>query len=109
MTFPAPDRFGHADAWMSPPAPSDVVDVDAWAEHERYRWAACLLVEGESRREERVDAGAEIIETFAERHAGARAALQIRADGPGPGPRSIRLTPEQRRLLRGALVVFGQR
>lgn len=55
---------------MSPPTPSDVVDVDARAGHERYRWAACLLVEGESQREERVDAGAEIIETFAGRHAG---------------------------------------
>ena len=109
MTLPAPDRFGHADAWMSPPAPSHVVDVDAWAERERYRWAARLLIEGESRRCERVNAGAEIIKVFAERHAGARAALQIRADGPGPGPWSIRLDPEQRRLLRGALVVFAPR
>ena len=94
---------------MSPPAPSHVVDVDAWAERERYRWAARLLIEGESRRCERVNAGAEIIEAFAQHHAGARAALQVRADGPGPGPWSIRLDPEQRRLLRGALVVFAPR
>ena len=107
MTLLAPDRFGHADAWLSPPAPSDVVDVDAWAERERYRWAAELLIEGESRREERVDAGTQIVKMVADRHAGARAALQIRADGPGPGPRSIRLDPQQRRLLRGAIVAHS--
>ena len=107
MTPATPDQYGHADAWLSPPAPGDVDDVDAWAERNRYRWAATLLIEGDSRREDRIDAGAEILERLAERHPGAYAALAVRADGPGPGPRSICLTPVQRQLLRGALVVFG--
>ena len=112
MTLPRPrppDRFGHADAWMSPPAPSNVVDVDAWAERERYHWAARLFIEGDSRRCERINVGAEIIEACAKRHAAVRAALQIRTDGPGPGPCAICLNPEQRQLLRAALVALSTR
>ena len=94
---------------MSPPAPSDIVDVDAWANGERYRWAAQLLIEGASRRCERINAAIEILKACAERHPAVRAALQIRPDGPGPGPRSIRLDPEQRQLLRAALVALSTR
>ena len=109
MTLPPPDRFGHADAWMSPPVPADVADVDAWASTERYRWAAELLVEGAGRRCERINAAIEILKACAERHPAVRAALQIRTEGPGPGPRSIHLDPEQRQLLRTALVALSTR
>ena len=69
------DRYGHADAWYGPPAPPGADDVDAWATSERYRWAAALFIEGESRREERIDAGAAVLERYAERHGrGARSA-----------------------------------
>ena len=94
MTLPPPDRFGHADAW---------------ANGERYRWAAQLLIEGASRRCERINAAIEILKACAERHPAVRAALQIHPDGPGPGPRSIRLDPEQRQLLRAALVALSTR
>ena len=103
----APDQYGHADAWMSPPAPAEIDNLDTWAAGERFRWAARLLVEGESRREDRIAAGADILRQAAKRHAGIRAALEVRRDGPGPGPRSIRLTPEHRCLLRSALVALG--
>jgi len=38
-----PDRFGHADAWWSPPTPTDA-DPDRWAHEHRAHWAAELVV-----------------------------------------------------------------
>ena len=110
-----PDRYGHADAWWSPAlAPHrgqalSVADLDAWAHANRARWAAELVVEGVIDRDRRVESAAQHIEHQAARHEPITAALKIRTDGPGPGPRAIRLDPKQRHMLRCILSVVGDR
>ena len=62
-----PDRYGHADAWWSPPAPPGA-DADRWAHEHRARFAAELFVEGESRRAERIEQAAALLEAPAARY-----------------------------------------
>ena len=100
-----PDRYGHADAWWSPPAPPGCAEADRWAHEHRARFAAELLVEGESRRAERIEQATALLEAHAARYRDVDEALTIRTDGPGPGTHSVRLTPEQRQRLRAILVV----
>jgi len=75
-----------------------------WGFHEAIR-ETTLVIEDASRRAERIEQAAALLEAHAARYPHVREALTVRTDGPGPGTHSIRLTPEQRRLLRSILAV----
>ena len=102
------DPYGHADAWYAPTPPADITDLDDWADRQRFRWAAHVVVLDESNRDERVEAAAQVlIRHTARLPSNLFHALQTRTDGPGPGPRSIRLSPDERRALRSTLAMLG--